>query len=247
MAVKDLLNKGLLLHGIGAGVLKSVSGKIAEMTTSQSMNMDITATTEDVYGGDGLFPLYTYISKKEGTVEITNAEFKLSQVQIAQGTKITTTGNKRNYRVLITKDDKQLIKDGALTGVETIAVIGPDGNDASANVTITDAGAVTFGEAAVAGEYAVWFKATDANSVKAEMLKNAMPEVATFNWMFTTEDSEGNKYQIDIYARRVRADGELKIETARDKATTPSLKIKILDPGDGHDDFAVVTITPLAA
>lgn len=246
MAAKDLLNKGLLLHGIGAGVLKSVTGKIAEMTTSQSMNMNITATTEDVYGGDGLFPLYTYISKKEGTVEITNAEFKLSQVQVAQGTRITASGNKRNYRVLITKDDKQLIKGGALTGVETIAVIGPDGNDASANVTITEAGAVTFSEPAVAGEYAVWFKATDANSVKAEMLKNAMPEVATFNWMFTTEDSEGNKYQIDIYARRVRADGELKIETARDKATTPSLKIKILDPGDGHDDFAVVTITPLA-
>ena len=247
MAVKDLLNKGLLLHGIGAGVLKSVTGKIAEMTTSQSMNMNITATTEDVYGGDGLFPLYTYISKKEGTIEITNAEFKLSQVQIAQGTNITTTGNKRNYRVLITKDDKQLIKDGVLADVEVIAVIGPDGNDASAAVTVTDTGTVTFGEAAVAGEYAVWFKATDANSVKAEMLKNAMPEVATFNWMFTTEDSEGNKYQIDIYARRVRADGELKIETARDKATTPSLKIKILDPGDGHDDFVVVTITPLAA
>lgn len=247
MAVKDLLNKGLLLHGIGAGVLKSVTGKIAEMTTSQSMNMNITATTEDVYGGDGLFPLYTYISKKEGTVEITNAEFKLSQIQAAQGTRITASGNKRNYRVLITKDDKQLLKDGVLTDVETIAVIGPDGNDASAAVTVTDTGAVTFGAAAVAGEYAVWFKATDANSVKAEMLKNAMPEVATFNWMFTTEDSEGNKYQIDIYARRVRADGELKIETARDKAATPSLKIKILDPGDGHDDFAVVTITPLAA
>lgn len=247
MAVKDMLNKGLLLHGIGAGVLKTVTGKIMEMSTSQSMNMNITATTEDVYGGDGPFPLYTYISKKEGTVEITNAEFKLSQVQVAQGTKITSDGNKRNYRVLITKDSAKFINDATLTGVETIAVIGPDGQDASANVTISDVGAVTFGEKAVAGEYAVWFKATDANSVKAEMLKNAMPEVATFNWMFTTEDSEGNKYQIDIYARRVRSDGEFKIETARDKATTPTLKIKILDPGDGHDDFAVVTITPLAA
>ena len=64
MAVKDMLNKGLLLHGIGAGVLKTVTGKIMEMSMSQSMNMNITATTEDVYGGDGLFPLYTYISKK---------------------------------------------------------------------------------------------------------------------------------------------------------------------------------------
>ncbi|MDY4474053.1 hypothetical protein, partial [Mitsuokella sp.] len=166
--------------------------------------------------------------------------------QVAQSTKITT-GSKRNYRVLLTKDSKSLIDDASLTGVEVIAVIGPDGNDASSTVTVTETGGVTFGEAAVAGEYAVWFKATDTNSVRAEMLKNAMPEVATFNWMFTTEDSEGNKYQIDIYARRVRADGELKIETARDKATTPSLKIKILDPGDGHDDFAVVTVTPLAA
>ena len=246
MAAKDLLNKGLLLHGIGAGVLKSVTGKIAEMTTSQSMSMNITATMEDVYGGDGLFPLYTYVSKKEGNVEIKNAEFKLSQVQITQGTKITT-GSKRNYRVLLTKEDEQLIKDVSLTGVEVIAVVGPDGQDASAAVTVTDDGAVTFGEAAVEGEYAVWFKATDENSVRTEMLKNAMPEVSTFNWMFTTEDSEGNKYQIDIYARRVRADGELKIETERDKATTPSLKVKILDPGDGHDDFAVVTVTPLEA
>lgn len=246
MAAKDLMNKGLLLRGIGAGVLKSVTGKIAEMTTSQSMSMNITASMEDVYGGDGLFPLYTYIAKKEGNVEIKNAEFKLSQVQMTQGTKITT-GSKRNYRVLLTKEDKQLIKDVSLTGVEVIAVVGPDGQDVSAAVTVTDAGAVTFGEAAVEGEYAVWFKATDANSVRAEMLKNAMPEVSTFNWMFTTEDSDGNKYQIDIYARRVRADGELKIETERDKASTPSLKIKILDPGDGHDDFAVVTVTPLVA
>lgn len=34
MAVKDMLNKGLLLHGIGAGVLKTVTGKIMEMSTS---------------------------------------------------------------------------------------------------------------------------------------------------------------------------------------------------------------------
>ncbi|MDY4475582.1 MAG: hypothetical protein SPE32_09735, partial [Mitsuokella sp.] len=71
--------------------------------------------------------LYTYISKKEGSVEITNAEFKLSQVQVAQSTKITT-GSKRNYRVLLTKDSKSLIDDASLTGVEVIAVIGPDGN-----------------------------------------------------------------------------------------------------------------------
>ena len=33
MAVKDLLNKGLLLHGIGAGVLKSVTGRYRDWET----------------------------------------------------------------------------------------------------------------------------------------------------------------------------------------------------------------------
>lgn len=245
MAVSDMLNKGLLLHGIGAGVFKTVSNKIFETTTSQSMNMNITATTEDVYGGDGLFPLYTYISKKEGSVEITEAEFKLSQVGIVQGTSISKTGNKRMYRVLLTKSDTAVVKDATLTGVEAIAVLGPDGEDASKLVTVDASGKVTFGEGATEGEYRVWFKADSKDSVSASMLKNAMPEVASFNWMFTTESSDGSKYQIDLYARRVRADGELKIDTARDKASTPSLKVKILDPGDGSDDFAVITVTPL--
>ena len=49
----NIVNKGLLLHGVGAGVLTTVSNKVLELTTSQSMKMDVSATTEDVFGGDG--------------------------------------------------------------------------------------------------------------------------------------------------------------------------------------------------
>ena len=69
--------------------------------------------------------------------------------------------------------------------------------------------------------------------------------IATFNWMFQTESSDGQKYQVDIYARRVRCDGKFDKETARDKASTPQLTVNILDPGDGHDDFAVITISKM--
>lgn len=242
----NIINKGLLLHGVGAGVLTTVSNKVLELTTSQSMKMDISATTEDVFGGDGLFPLYTYISKKEGSVEITNAEFKLSQLAIAQQVDIAKTGNKRSFRTLIHKGDTKVAAD-AMTGVEVIAVIAPDGSNVTDKVKVTATGALDTGVTLDQdGEYAVWFKADDANAVKASMLKNAMPEVATLNWQFTTESSDGIKYQIDIYARRVRADGKFSIDTSRDKASTPSLKVNILDPGDGHDDFAVITVTRLA-
>ena len=240
--LNNILNKGLLLHGIGKGILNTVSGKLLELTTSQSMKLNINATTEDQYGGDSLFPLYTFISKKEGNIEITNAEFKLSQLAIAQGVDVTNAGNKRTNRVLLTKESTELVSGETLSGVEVIAILGPDGAK-SDKVNVGADGKVTFAEDAAAGEYAVWYKADDDTAVKASMLKNAMPEVATFNWMFQTESSDGTKYQVDIYARRVRCDGKFDMETARDKASTPQLTVNILDPGDGHDDFAVITIS----
>ena len=246
MAIADnIVNKGLLLHGIGKGVLQTVSGKVLEMETAQSMKMEINATSEEQYGGDSLFPLYTYISKKEGSVKIENAEFKLSQLAVAQGTNMKLTGNKRAGRVLVKNSDTELIAGATMTGVETILVIGPDGN-ATDKLTVDATGKLTFATDAPTGEYSVWYKADDANAVQAEMLKNAMPEVATFNWFFITEDSNGHKYQIDLYARRVRSDGKFSLDTARDKASTPELTVNILDPGDGKDDFAVITITKLA-
>lgn len=243
--LNNILNKGLLLHGIGKGVLNTVSGKLLEITTAQSMKLNINATTEDQYGGDSLFPLYTFISKKEGNIELTNAEFILSQLTVAQGVTVQASGNKRTNRVLLTKADTELVKGEAMSGVEVIAVVGPDGAK-SDKVTVDETGKVTFATGAADGEYAVWYKANDASAVKASMLKNAMPEVATFNWMFQTESSDGQKYQVDIYARRVRCDGKFDIETARDKASTPQLTVNILDPGDGHDDFAVITISKVA-
>lgn len=240
--INNIVNKGLLLHGVGKGILNTVTDKVMEVTTAQSMKLNVAATSEEQYGGDSLFPLYTFISKKEGSVEIGNAEFKLSQLAMAQGITLSNTGNKRTNRVLVTKTATELIAGETLTGVEVIAVVAPDGSN-STEVTVDDTGKLTFAATAADGEYAVWYKADDDSAVKASMLKNAMPEVATFNWMFTTEASDGSKYQIDIYARRVRCDGKFNLETARDKASTPQLTVNILDPGDGHDDFAVITIS----
>ena len=249
----SILNTPVLLHGIGKGVFETVCGKVLECSTSQSMKLNVTTSSEDVYAGDSLFPTYTYITQKEGTIEIQNADFKLSQLELSQCTNTSTSGNKRSYRVIVTKSSSKLM-DTALTGVEVIAMIAPDGSKVATvtaedadKISITTDGTITFGANVNPedGEYIVYFKADSENSVKAEMLKNAMPEVASFNWMFTTEDSAGNKYQIDLYARRVRSNGEFSIETARDSASTPTLTVNILDPGDGHDDFAVITITKL--
>ena len=62
--IANIANTPILLHGVGKGVLKTVSGKVLSITTAQSMQINVTSSTEDVYGGDGLFPLYTYLTQK---------------------------------------------------------------------------------------------------------------------------------------------------------------------------------------
>lgn len=250
----DVRNTPLLLHGIGKGVLKTVNGDVLELTTSQSMTVNVTTSTEDVYGGDGLFPIFNYLTQKEGSIEITDAAFKLSQLNIAQGTKVTTSGNKRMVNYRITSADSQL-GTSSITGFEATAVVAPDGSNVevetatgtSGMLCINSTGAVDWSDISVpmSGEYSVWGLIDDTKTVTAEMLKEAVCDVASFSWSFQTVDQAGAKYQIDLFARRVRANGEFSIETSRDSASTPSLTVTILDPGDGRSDFMTISITKL--
>ena len=54
--------KNLVLHGVGEAFLLSGDGKVsAKLGSLQDMTIEVTATMEDVFGGDGLIPIYNYI------------------------------------------------------------------------------------------------------------------------------------------------------------------------------------------
>lgn len=248
------LDKQLVLKGIGKGFFQTVTDKITEVTYGQNLKFDVKATMTDVEGGDGMFPIYTFIAKKEGTIEVDSATFSFAQTSISQTMTITKTNVKRNIRVVLTKSDTTLGEN--LTGVSNVMCISPTGDKveiaATADAVGTDkvfvaaTGGVTYGTSLEAGEYTFWAKVDATDAAEAILLKDAMPEVASFTWMITTEDLEGNKYQIDIYAKRVRADGGLTFDTSRDKANVSKLTVKILDPGNGSEDFAKITISKIA-
>lgn len=248
------LDKQLVLKGIGKGFFQTVTDKITEVTYGQNLKFDVKATMTDVEGGDGMFPIYTFIAKKEGTIEVDSATFSFAQTSISQTMTIKQANVKRNIRVVLTKSDKSLGDN--LTGVSDVKCISPQGTivplAATAEAVGTDkvfvaaTGGVTYGTSLEAGEYTFWAKVDATDAAEAILLKDAMPEVASFTWMITTEDLEGNKYQIDIYAKRVRADGGLTFDTSRDKANVSKLTVKILDPGNGSEDFAKITISKIA-
>ena len=67
---------------------------------------------------------------------------------------------------MLRKTDNELINGAKLSGVAVIAVVGFDGQKTDV-VTVTATGAVTFAYSAVEGEYAVWYKADDAQKCHA--------------------------------------------------------------------------------
>ena len=247
------LGQELIFHEAGTGFLETVSGKFVEIIYGQEMKADFKATTVDVEGGSSLFPIYTYISKKEGTIEINSATFSLAQTGISQSVEYTTTGNLKNNRIVATNATTTLGAD--LTGVTNVRCIGADGTKLTVTqsgtadtngVDVSATGTVTWGTGVAAGEYVFWFQSIAAIATKAGMLKNAMPEVCSFSWSLIAEDLDGSKYQVDVYAKRVRADGSFTIDAKRSTASVPKISMKVLDPGDGTDDFATITVSKLA-
>ena len=54
----------LVLYGVGEAYLLSGDGKVtAKLGSLQDMAIEVSATMEDVFGGDGLFPIFNFIKK----------------------------------------------------------------------------------------------------------------------------------------------------------------------------------------
>jgi hypothetical protein len=251
MAAVDL-NQELVFHKIGKGLLETVSGNINEIIYGQKMKFDVKATLVDVEGGDSLFPIYTFISKKEGTIDVEMATFSLGQTGIGNSVEYSSTSVLVNQRILATKSATTL---GTYTGVTNVRCIAPDGSRVTVSqavpttpdtetLYVTATGDLTWGSGLVAGEYRIWFQyVTTQEATMTGLLKNEMPEVSSFTWTFDAETPDGAIYQVDIFAKRVRADGSFTIDASRSAAVVPKLSLKLLDPGDGTDDFCTITLS----
>lgn len=249
------LNKEIVIKGIGKGTLTSVKNVFTEITHAQGLKLDVKSTLQDVSGGDSLFPIYTFVSKREGSIELDMATFSASQAGVMQATSNKVVGVKSLNRIILKTTESSL---GAFTGVEGVKCKAPDGTlipvELGAGVVaptgckVTATGAVTWGATVTAsgGEYVFWFKADAADAVEMSMLKSAMPDVQEFFWMQESESLDGGKYKVDIYAKRVRADGGFNLDLANDKATVPKMRMQILDPGDGNESFCTITVTKIA-
>ena len=90
--MKDSLQ--IMLHGVGYSELVFTDGSVLPIDKSQDIEIKVDATTAEIEGGDGFFALLQYITKKTGTVDITNATMSLADLKAITGDDVTAAAER---------------------------------------------------------------------------------------------------------------------------------------------------------
>ena len=252
-------NTSVVLHGIGQGMLIATTGEVYEIPRGQNLSLQLTATDEKVFGGDSLYPFFSFLKEKGGKLSIDDAVFNLNQFKVTQNATLNNSTAKKYVREEITisgtsgtlgmtsgVDPASIVCISKLTGA-SMSNVGTAGTPSAATqFKGTAAGAITFGTGAVAGVYIFSYYATDATATaSAIIMSNAVPGFSELRWKMTTQDEAGNSYDINIRAKKVKTSGTFNMDFGRDKASVQKLEFELYEPADGSKEFVEVSVTDL--
>lgn len=87
-----MVGKKLIIKGVGtfmAKRLKKDGGKeVITLGTLQDLKIDFNVDIEEIYGGDGLFPIDTLLKNKSIEITATDAKFDLNAMQLMLGSEV---------------------------------------------------------------------------------------------------------------------------------------------------------------
>lgn len=242
-------NDNIVLKGVGTSLIKDkTTGKVLIIDKSQKLSVNHQTDKEDVFGGDGLSPIYTFAKQSTTEITLTNATFKASQLQMMSSSKVTTEGVQARKLVEITKNTTKLGDN--LTNVKVVLAlfngepieVTQTGTTAPENgVDISTTGEIKFGVSTKDGSYHIMYM-VDAEGVKTVVLGDSLPNFCEVYLNFESESIKGMRYLINIYIPHARCDGNITIESSRDSASTPEIKYTALKE-EGKEGVMEVTIT----
>lgn len=246
----------LVLHGVGKGLVVYQDGSTIPFTSAQSVSIEITSTDEDVYGGDGLFPIFSFIKEKGGSLKITNATTSTRHLQITQGADIVKTGAKAlmfsdvktpgSGTCTLSKTSGIDVDSVTCTKVESgEALVRVDGEPADGQFSVTEAGVVKVdANLKEALDFSYYY--TSENAVSAKLATNAIPGVVEYRHHLVTEDVDGKKYNVYFRVYQAKCSGAFQFNMERGTASAPTLEFKLLDPKREDNAFLDYTIEEVA-
>lgn len=119
----------LILHGVGYSQLIFTDGSVLPIAKSQDIEIKVDATEGTVQGGDSFYDILNFITKKTGSVTITNATMTLADLKAVTGDDVTAAAER------LVNDESHLVAAGAFQLTQTssieaasVVVVDADGN-----------------------------------------------------------------------------------------------------------------------
>lgn len=242
----------LVLHGVGEAFMLSADGKVtSRLSRLQSMSIEVTSESEDVYGGDSLFAFFNYIKSKSATFKFKNAVFDMDVLAATQGSDVEEGGEVNAFETVEVKTLKATLSVTTGVDVDSVVVIS-DGKALTKVATpstadqfsVTTAGSITFGTGftGTSVEVSYVYKVTDGTTVS--VLTNDVPgyvELRHTSQVIKLKD--GRKVQVHTRVYKAVCDGGFNLEYTRDGAVAPEVTFKSVDPERDDKRFVTYSLT----
>ena len=232
--------KNLVLTGVGTAYLLGADGKInAVLGKMQSMKIEITSTIQDVYGGDGLFPIFNFIKEKSANFKFKNAVFDLDVVATSQGTTVATGSIALGHEEFTLSGTIHTLTNVTGLDLDTVVITADgttltkvaDASTGTASYAITEAGAITFTSDVTGKAIVADYVYTDTNGQTVDVLTNSVPGyVQLRHESQPTELKNGKKVVLTTIIYKARCEGGLSLDYSRGEAVAPELTFKSVDP-----------------
>ena len=249
--------KNMVIHGTGTAFLIGADGTTgAQLMKMQNMTIEITSESEDVFGGDSLFPFYNYITSKSATFTFTNATVDLNVLAMTQGVGVVTGGEAFGNETLTVKGTGDTL--AVTTGVQadTVEVVTDEGeriarvseSPTTGQFSCTENGALTFGSDITAGtKVHVSYVYTVSEGSSVHVLTDSVPgyvELRHVSNVTEIPDGKGGTKKVRLYTRiyKARCDGGFNLEQTRDGATAPEITFTSVDPERADKRFVSYSV-----
>ena len=222
----------LVLHGVGEAYLLSPDGKIAtRLTKMQSMSIEVTSESEDVYGGDSLFPILNFIKSKSAQFKFKNAVFDMNVLAATQGVNLDENGD-------INVSETITVSNHSATLTHT---------SGDTEFSVTESGSVKFADTFEDTTVEVSYICSSASAQAVNVLTDSVPgyvELRHTSKPITLPDGRTVRLHTRVY--KAVCDGGFTLEYTRDGAVAPEVTFKSVDPQRADKRFVSYSLEVVA-
>ena len=247
-----MAKKNIPLKGVGYIYMESLekdteTGKYPEMLRVgrlQTLNFAIETTSEDIFGGDALFPFDEVITGKNATITATTAEFDLKLLDITQGSKTKTNTPAKIYVFdegcfIDNEEPSYTLEYGDKLVENTISIRFKDGTylteveetPSADEYKVGVGGVITFSDADKGKEVLIDYQYTVSDADVNHVLTTSLPRPVRIIHVARFQMADGTEGGIQTEIYKAKAQGTFNIDFARATASTHNLELKLLDPG----------------